>query len=108
MIPNKPGWWWWADSGPYTMMPKKPPWHSGATWTFCRGEFTVTPAGMPLYVGPDSIGDETPCLDWSVWHTKPEPDTPWGIVLAKTGRTVRTMGGVWLGPCEPPKPKETP
>ena len=81
MIPDKPGWWWWSSG--------------------LNDEHLV-----PLEVDPCDREKRPDPLDWHVLFPYPLAEHELGMVLLGTGRTVRTMGGVWLGPCAPPERSE--
>ena len=56
---------------------------------------------MPVYVAGASAPNS---LDLPVYLAQRGADDPVvEVELVFTGRTVRTMGGVWLGPCKPPE-----
>jgi len=80
-LPDKPDSYWW--------------------WSPLRGSDARFLVGVELTTAPQ----DDP-LDWHVWCCVPLPHTRLGMGWVGTGRTVRTMGGVWLGPVAPPPKRE--
>ena len=85
MIPDKPGWWWW------------------------RASLLGDSPNVPVYLmDAGDLAPERGVLGWLVCYLVEHPhlkDRP--LIPHPGSRTVRTMGGVWLGPCEPAKPPAT-
>ena len=76
MIPDKPVWWWWKHCD----------------------------TGEPLPV----LLRETdgPPRDWLICILREARRWHCGLSVHHTSRTVASMGGVWLGPVEPPERKD--
>jgi len=81
-LPDKPGWWWWASS---------------------RGPEAEA---IPVYLfDPGDLAPERSVLEWFVCYPAEHRHLKENPLIPHAGsRTVRNMGGVWLGPCKPPKP----
>jgi hypothetical protein len=69
-VPDSPGWWEWFPL-----------------------EDRV--AKFILYVSICNDFEAKYPLDWHVWTTYPIPESELGMALVGSGRTVRTMGGMW-------------
>ena len=85
------------ETGPYPVLPDRPGWWWWAPWTDSECPFPVYVCALPL----GRVCVPEPCRT-----------SPRGLALNGLGRTLRTMGGVWLGPVAslepPPNGKEKP
>ena len=77
-LPDRPGWWCWAPAPGAAPVP---------VWLLDAGD----------------LSEERGPLGWLVCGIAPYPNSYVGLLPYPTSRTVRTMGGVWLGPLQLPR-----